>query len=158
MKSKIKWIVLLFVVVIILAAILFEFSAQSGEAFVGYLAECMVWITIGAFAVILWTCSFMTTVLPELIFIQGYWSFLFIMLFCFAVALLLNWKLPKPSRPLARIWPLICFMMGMAYKDALYVNQGSSSYIWWGSYLTDAFAICLIPALLGLLVGKMLKW
>lgn len=157
MKSKIKWLVLLIIVIVILPAILFEFYGQTGEDFTGYLAECMVWISIGTLAVLLWTFTFLTTVLLELIFVQGYWTFLFIMLFCFMVAFLLSWKLPKSSRPLARVWPLICFMMGMAYKDALYVHQGSSSYIWWGSYLADAFAICLIPALIGLLVGNLLR-
>lgn len=159
MKSKIKWLVLLLnvIVIAILPEILFDFFGQSGEAFAGYLAECMVWITIGALAVLLWTFTFLTTVLPELIFVQGHWTFLFIMFFCFMVAFLLSWKLPKSSRPLSRLWPLICFMMGMAYKDALYVHQGSSSYIWWGSYLADAFAICLLPALIGLLAGNLLR-
>jgi hypothetical protein len=118
----------------------------------------MIWIPIGITALGMWTISFAVGVLPMLIFVHGYWSFLFIILFCFAVGLVLNWRLPKSSRPLARLWPLMCFMMGMAYKDFLYVNIENTSYIWWGCYLADAFVICLFPALLGLLAGKILKW
>ena len=158
MKSIIKWFVLLTSAVVILSSVLFKVVAHSDADFLAFLAECIIWIPIGMFAVILWTFSFAVTVLPELIFVQGYWSFLIIMIFCFAVSFLLNWKLPKTSQPLARLWPVICFMTGMAYKDALYVHQGSSDYIWWGSYLADSFAICMFPALFGLLAGRLIKY
>lgn len=158
MKLIIKWFVLLTSVVVILSEVLFKVVAHSDVGFLLLLAGCVIWIPIGVVAIISWTFWLTVTVLPELIFVQGYWSFLIIMIFCFAVSFLLNWKLPKTSRPLARLWPVICFMTGMAYKDALYVHLESSDYIWWGSYLADAFAICMFPALFGLLAGRLIKY
>ena len=148
---------LLLLLYIILFYVVFSVFVPMDEPVINFIAECMIWFPIGILMVCMEIIRFTVTVLPLLIIEHGYWSFLFIMLFCFFVAFLLKWKLPESSRSLARCWPVICFMLGMAYKDFLYVHLRADDYIWWASYLVDALVICLFPALLGLLAGTIVK-
>ncbi len=149
---------LLLVLYVILFYAFFDVFVPMDEPVINYIAECLIWFPIGLLLLCMEIIRFTVTVLPLLILEHSCWSFLFIMLLCFTVSFLLNWKLPEQSRPLARCWPIVCFMMGMAYKDFLYVHLRADDYIWWGSYLVDALVICLFPALLGLLAGTVVKW
>lgn len=76
---------------------------------------------------------------------------LFVMMACFLPSFLLRWRLPNQIKTMLYFWPVICFMMGLAYHQPLDNTEFDDFYLYIPFYL------CLVPAWVGLIVGKMKK-
>lgn len=125
---------------IILVIVLFVFLG-SNDTMLKLLGEMVVSIVfLPAFSVF-----FFGLVIPNSI-VAGQGPFLImVVVSCFFPAMLLRWCLPERIKVITKYWPLICFMMGCS----IFYNGEYSWYI--------SFYLCVVPALMGLACGKIIK-
>lgn len=93
--------------------------------------------------------------LPGAIFANGEVHLLFVMLFCLASAFVLRSLSTGTANRLVWLWALVCFMMGQSYGLVLYSAWIAYSPLM--HYYLIPIGVCLLPALLGILLGNLLQ-
>ena len=93
--------------------------------------------------------------LPEAIFANGEFHLLFVVLFCLVSAFVLRGLSTGTASKLVWLWALVCFMMGQSYGLVLYSEWVSYSPLM--HYYLIPIGVCLLPALLGILLGNLLQ-
>ncbi len=93
--------------------------------------------------------------LPGAIFANGEIHLLFVVLFCLVSAFILRSLSTGTANKLVWLWALVCFMMGQSYGLVLYSEWIAYSPLM--HYYMIPIGVCLLPALLGILLGNLLQ-
>ncbi len=89
-------------------------------------------------------------VIPNSIAAGGGLLLLSVLAGCFIPAFVMRWRIPEQVKIITKYWPLICFLVGMSYWSPI-TNS------WADVYWVLPFYLCLMPALAGLAIGKMVR-
>lgn len=92
---------------------------------------------------------FFSLAIPNSIIAGGGLFLLSVVAGCFIPAFLLRWRIPEQVKIITKYWPFICFCVGMSYWGA---NTTWAEMRW-----IIPFYLCLMPALAGLAIGKLVR-
>ena len=88
-------------------------------------------------------------VIPNSIAAGGGLLLLSVLAGCFIPAFVMRWRIPEQVKIVTKYWPLICFLVGMSYWSPITTWAETRWFV--------PFYLCLMPALAGLAIGKMVR-